>query len=64
MKTIQKTITLQAQPRGFHLIDDEIQNALRSDLADIHAGTLHIFLKHTSASLALGENYEKRYEMT
>ncbi len=59
MKTIQKTITLQAQPRGFHLIDDEIQDVLGKDIADISAGTVHIFLKHTSASLALGENYEK-----
>jgi len=59
MKIIQKTISIKAKTRGFHLIDDEIQNALRSDLADIHAGTLHIFLKHTSASLSLGENYEK-----
>jgi len=59
MKTIQKTITIQAKPRGFHLIDDEIQSALSSEIAEMRIGMLHIFLKHTSASLALGENYEK-----
>ncbi|HIQ27179.1 MAG TPA: YjbQ family protein [Sulfurovum sp.] len=59
MKTIQKTINIPAKPRGFHLIDEVIQDALASDIAQMRVGTLHIFLKHTSASLALGENYEK-----
>lgn len=59
MKTIQITINIPAKPRGFHLIDEVIQDALASDIAQMRVGTLHIFLKHTSASLALGENYEK-----
>ena len=59
MKVSQKSLHLSAKSRGFHLIDREISEALRNALAEISTGTLHLFLKHTSASLALGENYER-----
>ncbi len=59
MKIIQKTIHLTPKSRGFHLIDREIAHALNEALTSINIGTLNLFLKHTSASLALGENYEK-----
>ena len=59
MNVIQRTLTLSPKGRGFHLIDTEINQALKSDIATINVGTLNLFLKHTSASLALGENYEK-----
>ncbi len=59
MKVSQKSFHLPAKSRGFHLIDREISEALRNVLAEISTGTLHLFLKHTSASLALGENYER-----
>ncbi len=59
MKMIQKTIIIAGKSKGFQLIDEEIEHALVPDIADISTGILHIFLKHTSASLALGENYEK-----
>ena len=58
MKIVQKSIVLSPKRRGFHVIDQEIQNNL-PEIKDIKAGTVNIFLKHTSASLALGENYEK-----
>jgi len=58
MKIVQKSIVLSPKRRGFHVIDQEIQNSL-PEIKDIKAGTVNIFLKHTSASLALGENYEK-----
>jgi secondary thiamine-phosphate synthase enzyme len=59
MKIHQKTISLIAKQRGFHLIDNELNRELKSEIASVSIGTLNLFLKHTSASLALGENYEK-----
>jgi len=59
MKVSQKSLHLPAKSRGFHLIDREIAQALNLEIAEISTGTLHLFLKHTSASLALGENYER-----
>jgi secondary thiamine-phosphate synthase enzyme len=54
--TIRQTdITLEARPRGFHLITDEVEAGL-PDIADVEAGLLHLFIKHTSASLTLNEN--------
>jgi secondary thiamine-phosphate synthase enzyme len=58
MKVRQKSIVLAPKRRGFHVIDEEIRKNL-PQIDDIKAGTLNIFLRHTSASLALGENYEK-----
>jgi secondary thiamine-phosphate synthase enzyme len=55
MKILQKTFRLSPFPRGFHLIDDVIEREFRM-LNEIETGTMHLFLKHTSASLALGEN--------
>ena len=51
----QKTITLAARSRGFHLITSEILREL-PELQDIHVGLLHLFLRHTSASLTINEN--------
>jgi len=59
MQVIQKTINLLSKSRGFHLIDNEINQELKNEIASVNIGTLNLFLKHTSASLALGENYEK-----
>jgi len=52
---IQKTITLKAQPRGFHLVTNEILSNL-PELRDINMGLMHILIKHTSASLTINEN--------
>ncbi len=49
-----RDIELQARPRGFHLVTDEVVAAL--PLADVQAGLLHLLIQHTSASLALSEN--------
>lgn len=51
----QKEIVLAAKRRGFHLITREIETAL-PELADYQVGLAHVFLKHTSASLAINEN--------
>ncbi len=50
----QTEIALNAYPRGFHLITHEITSKL--DLSNISAGMLHVFIKHTSASLTINEN--------
>jgi secondary thiamine-phosphate synthase enzyme len=51
----QETITLSPKSRGFHLITSEIEEALRS-MPSIETGILHLFIKHTSASLSINEN--------
>ncbi len=51
----QTTIRLQSRPRGFHLITDEIEQAL-PELRQVSTGLLHLLLQHTSASLSLNEN--------
>jgi secondary thiamine-phosphate synthase enzyme len=51
----QHEITLDARPRGFHLVTGEILKAL-PELAELQAGLLHLMILHTSASLALNEN--------
>lgn len=52
---IQKEFKLSAKKRGFHLITSDIFNAL-PELSGIQCGLLHLFIKHTSASLAINEN--------
>ena len=52
---IQKEITLKSKLRGFHLITSEILTQL-PELKSIAVGIVHIFIKHTSASLTVNEN--------
>lgn len=52
---LQKRIQLAAKPRGFHLITREIVAQL-AELRDFEMGLAHLFLQHTSASLAINEN--------
>ena len=51
----QKEIRLKARIRGFHLITEEIVNAL-PELRQVSVGMLNVFIKHTSASLTINEN--------
>ena len=53
---VQKEIILPPFPRGFHLITDYIEQAIK--LTDIEAGLIHIYIKHTSAALMINENYD------
>lgn len=55
MDLIQSDIKLDPRPRGFHLVTDELL-AKTEGLPDTEAGLLHLFIRHTSASLALNEN--------
>jgi secondary thiamine-phosphate synthase enzyme len=51
----QGEIRLDPLPRGFHLITDDVLAALPR-IAEVEAGLLHLFIRHTSASLTLNEN--------
>ncbi|WP_045994277.1 MULTISPECIES: secondary thiamine-phosphate synthase enzyme YjbQ [unclassified Halomonas] len=51
----QSTLRLAARPRGFHLITDEVVQAL-PDLPSMRIGLLHVFIQHTSASLTINED--------
>lgn len=51
----QTEITLEARKRGFHLITDEVLNQL-PELNKVNCGILHLFIKHSSASITLNEN--------
>lgn len=52
---IQKKIKLPAMSRGFHLVTHHIVAEL-PELKQLHVGVAHLFLQHTSASLAINEN--------
>ena len=51
----QKEITLPAFSRGFHIIMDNILEEI-PEIRDISNGLLHLFIKHTSASLTINED--------
>ena len=51
----QEEIILSPKQRGFHLITDEIFRQV-PDIGQIEVGLAHIFIKHTSAALAINEN--------
>ena len=52
---LQREFTLTAPCRGFHLITDKISSAL-PEINAINIGVLHLFIKHSSASLTINEN--------
>ena len=52
---LQRDITLRPRPRGFHLVTDEVVGEL-PELAELGVGLVHLFIRHTSAALALNEN--------
>ena len=52
---IQKTITLSPRSRGFHIITPDVLDQL-PEIEKIKTGILHLFIKHTSASLTINEN--------
>jgi len=52
---IQKTLTLPAKRRGFHLITSHILDAI-PEIRSLRTGWLQVFLQHTSASLTINEN--------
>ena len=52
---LQKEITLKSRKRGFHVITNEVLDAI-PEITEIPVGLMNIFIQHTSASLTLNEN--------
>jgi secondary thiamine-phosphate synthase enzyme len=52
---VQREVSLRPRPRGFHLITRDVLEAV-PELRSLRAGLLHVFIRHTSASLTLNEN--------
>lgn len=52
---LQREISLHAKRRGFHLVTREILDRI-PEIGNYAVGLAHIFIQHTSASLALNEN--------
>jgi secondary thiamine-phosphate synthase enzyme len=55
MEWMQRRVTLDPKPRGFHLVTDEVLGQV-PELEDVPVGLLHVFIQHTSASLTINEN--------
>ena len=55
MGWFQKTIMVEGRNRGFHLITNQILEQT-PEISEFKIGMLHLFLKHTSASLTINEN--------
>jgi len=51
----QRQIRLRPQPRGFHLVTREVEEAV-PELRELQIGLAHVHILHTSASLTLNEN--------
>jgi secondary thiamine-phosphate synthase enzyme len=62
MLVFQKNITLPRYKRGFHLVTSVIQREFQ-EIKEIKAGTLHVFIKHTSAGLTINENADPTVRM-
>jgi secondary thiamine-phosphate synthase enzyme len=52
---VQRPVRLEPRPRGFHLVTDEVVDAV-PELERIEVGMANVFIRHTSASLTLNEN--------
>ena len=57
MNWFQKEIHISRKSRGFHLITHDLLDNF-TEINKINKGILHIFIKHTSASLTINENVD------
>lgn len=55
MQLFQHAFSLRARSRGFHLVTDEILQAI-PEIRNLKTGMLQVFIQHTSASLSINEN--------
>ena len=55
---LQKEIIVKSKNRGFHLITNEVKNNI-PEISSINIGILHVFIKHSSASITINENSDK-----
>jgi secondary thiamine-phosphate synthase enzyme len=56
MQQQRTTLTVQTEPYAFHDISQDVQTAVAN--VDVRDGICHLFIRHTSASLLLQENYD------
>lgn len=52
----QHNLTIKTPGRGYYLITEQIEQAIRADIRAVDVGLLHVFLRHSSASLTINEN--------
>jgi secondary thiamine-phosphate synthase enzyme len=62
MRIIQQTFTLPEKRRGYHLITQEVLQAI-PELRNIKTGLCQVFIQHTSASLTINENADPTVRM-
>ena len=55
---LQKNINIESSSRGFHIITEQVIDQI-PEIKSINIGILHLFIKHTSASLTINENADK-----
>ena len=56
MALSQGTLEIQTKPKSFLDITSQVQNSIAN--SNIQNGVCHLFIKHTSASLVIQENYD------
>ena len=56
MAVSQETLEIRTTPKSFLDITSHVQDFVTS--SDIQNGVCHLFIKHTSASLVIQENYD------
>jgi secondary thiamine-phosphate synthase enzyme len=52
---VQRRVELRPRERGFHLVTGEVLEAV-PEIGELRVGIVHVFIRHTSASLTLNEN--------
>jgi secondary thiamine-phosphate synthase enzyme len=52
---LQRELTIEPRPRGFHLVTHEVLSQL-PEMQEVAVGLLHLLIRHTSASLTLNED--------
>lgn len=62
MKIFQQAFALRERRRGFHIITDEIEEAL-PEISALKVGICQVFIQHTSASLTINENADPTVRM-
>ena len=62
MKIFQQAFALRERRRGFHIITNEIEDAL-PEISEIKVGICQVFIQHTSASLTINENADPTVRM-
>jgi secondary thiamine-phosphate synthase enzyme len=66
MEIYQQAVSLKQRARGFHIITNEILQAM-PQISQISEGICQVFIQHTSASLTINENADptvrKDFEM-